>query len=97
MRGSSCAGVGAMAAISDDPEGRPGIAVDARGGAVIDPTKNVLDLVRAGMDNQDAQRDALKELLVEKVEGLKAIVTLLSESQERFQNGQRESETKRIE
>ena len=49
-----------------------------------------------GMDNQDAQRGALKELLVEKVEGLKAIVTLLSESQERFQNGQRESETKRI-
>ena len=86
-----------MAATSADPEGRPGIAVDARGGAVIDPTKNVLDLVRAGMDNQDAQRGALKELLVEKVEGLEGDSrALLSESQERFQNGQRESETKRI-
>lgn len=37
---------------------RPGIAVDAKGGAVIDPTKNVLDLVEAAIRRQDDLRTA---------------------------------------
>jgi hypothetical protein len=37
---------------------RPGIGVDARGGAVIDPTKNVLDLVQAAIQRQDDLRYA---------------------------------------
>jgi hypothetical protein len=41
---------------------RPGIGVDARGGAVIDPTKNVLDLVAAAIARQDDLRAASKEL-----------------------------------
>jgi hypothetical protein len=77
-------------------ESQPGVGVDARGGAVIDPTKNVLDLVRVAIANQDAMREGLKELLNEKVEGLKAILSMVSTSQEMFQNAQREAETKRI-
>jgi hypothetical protein len=42
----------------NSPPGQSGIAVDARGGAVIDPTKNVLDLVKAESRFQDAMRDA---------------------------------------
>lgn len=37
-------------------EARPGVAVDARGGAVIDPTKNVLDLVKEAIGRQDDLR-----------------------------------------
>lgn len=44
-------------------ERRPGIAVDATGGAVVDPTRNVLDLVRAESQRQDGLREALKELV----------------------------------
>lgn len=38
--------------------GRPGVAVDARGGQVVDPTKNVLDLVEAAIRRQDDLRAA---------------------------------------
>jgi hypothetical protein len=38
--------------------GQPGIGVDARGGAVIDPTKNVLDLVQAESKFQNGMREA---------------------------------------
>jgi len=40
------------------PEHRPGIGVDSRGGQVIDPTKNVLDLVEAGRQAAAELRDA---------------------------------------
>jgi hypothetical protein len=39
-----------------------GVAVDAFGGQVVDPTKNVLDLVRAESKYQDARRDAAEQL-----------------------------------
>ena len=77
-------------------EERPGIGVDAHGGGVIDPTKNVLDLVRAAINNQDAMRDGLKELLIEKVNGLKEMLKIVSDSVVAFQNAQRDAETKRI-
>lgn len=38
----------------------PGIAIDAHGGPTIDPTKNVLDLVRAESKYQDSMREALE-------------------------------------
>jgi hypothetical protein len=47
----------------DTKELRPGIAVDARGQPVIDPTKNVLDLVEAAIRRQDDLRNALDKLL----------------------------------
>ena len=37
-------------------EQRQGIGVDSRGGAVVDPTKNVLDLVEAAIRRQDDLR-----------------------------------------
>jgi hypothetical protein len=40
------------------PETRPGVAVDARGQPVVDPTKNVLDLVEAAIRRQDDLRGA---------------------------------------
>jgi len=51
-----------------DAVSRPGIATDSRGGAVIDPTKNVEDLVRAEMKRQDDLRDAAKQLFDAKLE-----------------------------
>ncbi len=45
-----------------NPVGRPGIGVDARGGQVIDPTKNVLDLVEAAIRRQDDLRVAEAKL-----------------------------------
>jgi hypothetical protein len=55
-------------------EQRPGVGVDGRGGPVIDPTKNVLDLVQA-----------LKEMLAE-----------LRASDNKYQDGMRDAETRRV-
>jgi hypothetical protein len=79
-----------------DDETRPGIGVDARGGAVIDPTKNVLDLVRAESKYQDAARDSLKELLLSSINAIKDMVKLISDNNVAFQNAQVASETRRI-
>jgi hypothetical protein len=52
------------------PEGRelrPGIAVDAHGQPVVDPTKNVLDLVEAAIRRQDDLRRVVEELLKDKI------------------------------
>ena len=85
-----------MAGSENNDRGQPGIGVDARGGGVVDPTKNVLDLVRAESTYQNAMRDAQEKLLNEKVGGLAAQVKLISDSVVMFQNAQREAETKRI-
>lgn len=47
--------------------GSPGIAVDPFGGPVIDPTKNVLDLVRSSMLRQDDLRESESRRLDEKI------------------------------
>src|ERR1700683_5219086 len=47
-----------MPRASEKPEQRPGFGIDASGGVVIDPTKNVLDLVKAESKYQDAMREA---------------------------------------
>jgi hypothetical protein len=41
--------------------GEPGAAVDAQGRAVLDPTKNVLDLVQAAIDRLDDLNTAYRE------------------------------------
>lgn len=79
-----------------DLGGRPGIPIDFRGDGTIDPTKNVLDLVRAGQDFQNAMRGELKEQLLLSVASLKEIVTLISDNVVRYQNAQRDAETRRI-
>lgn len=48
-----------------------GLPVDAFGGATVDPTKNVLDLVEAANRRQDDQRDALDRRLTGETVALK--------------------------
>ena len=79
-----------------EQDGDPGIPVDYRGRRTIDPTKNVLDLVRAESKYQDAMRESLAILINEKVGGLKEIAAITNQYVGAFQNAQRDSETRRI-
>jgi hypothetical protein len=78
------------------PEQRLGIGVDAHGGAVIDPTKNVLDLVRAESKYQDAMRGMVDKHVSEKIEGVKETIKVVVDNFTMFQNSQRDAETRRI-
>lgn len=75
---------------------QPGIAVDARGGTVIDPTQNVRELVLAESRRQDGMRDALKELLNVKVDSVKDVANVIQQGVAAYQNALREAETRRI-
>jgi hypothetical protein len=66
-------------------ESRPGIGVDARGGGVIDPTKNVLDLVLAAVQ----RLDDLMAAVVKRQDDLRGEKNL-------FQNSMRDAETRRL-
>jgi hypothetical protein len=58
---------------------RHGIGIDAQGGSVIDPTKNVLDAIRAESKYQDAMRGASELLADAKIEALEKITQLRAE------------------
>lgn len=62
----------AAPASAQDPmhaiESRSGVAVDAKGGPVVDPTKNVLDLVEASIRRQDDLRTAAEKLFQAKTD-----------------------------
>lgn len=73
----------AMTALAQD--GRPGVGVDSRGGAVIDPTKNVLDLVQAAIQRQDDLRREAEKLQ-----------NAMRDADTRRLNELREAETRRI-
>lgn len=66
-------------------EQRPGVAVDARGGAVIDPTRNVLDLVGAAIKRQDDLREAETKFQ-----------SAIRDMEARFQSAMRDAETRRV-
>src|SRR5688572_11724945 len=51
---------------------KPGPGVDAQGQPVIDPTKNVLDLVEAAMRRQDDLRHAENRAIREKIDATAA-------------------------
>jgi cobalamin biosynthesis Mg chelatase CobN len=53
--------------------GLPGIAVDAHGGGVIDPTENVLYVIRAESRYQDAMREMSQRLEEAKIDGLNRV------------------------
>jgi hypothetical protein len=76
--------------------GVAGIAVDAYGGGTIDPTKNVLDLVRAESKYQDAMRNKLQEVLQTHIDAVKDQIRLATEGMTAFQNAQIAAETRRI-
>ena len=73
-----------------------GIPIDSSGGATIDPTKNVLDLVRAESRYQDSMREAQEKLFDVKVTSVSDMLKVVSDGQVLFQNAQIASETRRI-
>jgi|SRR5580704_3613856 hypothetical protein len=89
----------------DNNSSRPGVGIpiDSRGGPTVDPTKNVLDLVRAESKYQDSMRQALKEYEDGMREASEKYQTLmvsssavLREAELRLQNWMRDSESKRV-
>jgi hypothetical protein len=76
--------------------GRPGIPVDYRGSPTIDPTKNVLDLVRAESKYQDAMRNALKDYQDGMRQSQKEFQDFARDTQADFQNQMRSAETRRL-
>jgi hypothetical protein len=52
----------------------PGLATDAKGNPVVDPTKNVLDLVTAAIQRQDDLRVAESRALREKIAALEKVM-----------------------
>lgn len=72
------------------------MATDSAGGGVIDPSKNVLDLVKEESKKRDELRVADKDLFDAKFASVRELVKLLSESVIAFQNGMRDAETRRI-
>lgn len=68
-------------------EGQPGIGVDFRGDGTIDPTKNVLDLVRAGAEYQNAMRDAEARISVIRSEAETRRIDDLAEAERRRIDG----------
>lgn len=75
---------------------RPGVGVDALGGPVVDPTKNVLDLVKAESKYQDSMREALKDQLTAGHQDLKEQLRVTHEFMSAFQNAQVAAESRRI-
>lgn len=65
-----------MVTNNDDSTRRPGIGVDFRGDAVVDPTKNVLDLVEAERKRQDDLREAFEKLVQTQMQSSSVIETL---------------------
>ncbi len=80
----------------EEVRGQPGIPVDSRGGPTIDPTKNVLDLVRAESKYQDAMRDSAMREFNSAIGYVRDQIKLMNDSAERFQSAQRDAETNRI-
>jgi LPS O-antigen subunit length determinant protein (WzzB/FepE family) len=58
--------------MADTPQ--PGEGVDSDGRAVIDPTKNVLDLVKAAVERLNDLREAQEKFLLSELSGLKTNV-----------------------
>lgn len=73
-----------------------GIPVDFHGGPTVDPTKNVLDLVRAESKYQDAMRGELEKRSDAAIRMLVNQLKILNDASTAYQSAQRESETKRI-
>ena len=71
--------------ISTAGEGRPGIGIDKFGNQVVDPTKNVLDLVLAAVKRLDDLNDAMTK----RADDLRVANT-------RYQDALRDAETRRI-
>jgi len=74
------------------PQPESGLGVDAAGGPVVDPTRNVLDLVAAAIQRQDDLRDADRRLQVAEQRRADQMAELRSQ----YDGLLREAESKRI-
>jgi cobalamin biosynthesis Mg chelatase CobN len=74
--------------------GQPGIAVDATGGQVIDPTKNVEDLVEAKSKSDEALRRENQRFFDAQLKAADNFHNFAREANEKFSNYARESETR---
>jgi hypothetical protein len=75
----------------ESPPSRPGVAVDAAGGAVIDPTENVIALVKAGEITAAALRQADQRFLDAQLTAFEKLQNFAREAESRFQNFARDS------
>ena len=73
-----------------------GIGVDYYGGQVYDPTQNVRELVEAESKYQDAMRETVKDDFKSALSFIRDQIKLIADGADRFQNAQRDAETKRI-
>jgi hypothetical protein len=81
---------------SIERERRAGHGIDPEGGRVIDPTKNVLDLVKAESKYQDGMRDQLKEMHKFAIDSSTVFQNYARDTESRMQSWMRDSETKRV-
>jgi hypothetical protein len=75
-------------------EERPGVAIDSRGGSVVDPTENVKNLVIAGEKSQEAIREADNRFLDAQLLASEKLQKYAREAEAKFQNYAREAEAK---
>ena len=74
--------------------GGPGVGVDAFGGGVVDPTKNVEDLVRAGEKTAAMLRTADQRFLDANLRSLEQMQNFAREADSKLQNFARDAEAK---
>jgi hypothetical protein len=79
-----------------EQERRAGYGIDPEGGKVVDPTKNVLDLVRAESKYQDGMRESLKEMQTFALSSNVTFQNFAREAEAKLQTWMRDSETKRV-
>lgn len=77
-------------------EQRRGHAIDPAGASVIDPTKNVLDLVTAAIARQDDLRTATERLNEVRIAALNDFQTARVNAESLIQNWMRDTEMKRL-
>jgi hypothetical protein len=78
----------------ENPQGQHGIGVDAYGRSVIDPTENVVALVKAGEITAEKLREADKRFLDAQLRAQQTLQDYARESEIRLQNFAREAEAK---
>lgn len=80
----------------DGQEQRVGYAVDPAGRSVIDPTKNVLDLVKAESQYQNDMRDAEARMQKMSVDSLAQLTSYRHDAESKLQTWMRDAERDRI-
>jgi hypothetical protein len=74
--------------------GQPGVGVDSSGGQVIDPTKNVEDLVEAKSQSDESLRKENQRFFDSQINWVDKYQTFARESEARLQNFARKAESK---